>query len=116
MIQYETHLGQVTISQSYFAKLVGEAVSSCYGVVAMVPNVLQKLLSRLSGRKGNDAGIRVTGNAQSLTVDVHIQVMHGMNMNAISRSIIHKVSYVIEEATGITVDHVRVHVDGVIDE
>ena len=116
MIQYETHLGQVTISQSYFAKLVGDAVSSCYGVVAMVPRGLQKLRARLTGRSLNETGIRVSGTAQSLTVDVHIQVIHGMNMNAISRSIIHKVSYVIEEATGIKVDHVRVHVDGVIDE
>ena len=37
MIRYETRLGSVEISNEYFAKLIGNAVASCYGVRAMVP-------------------------------------------------------------------------------
>ncbi len=116
MIQYETHLGEVTISEYYFSKLIGEAVSSCYGVVNMVPKGLQKIRSKLSKYPYKDTGIRVSGSERSLTVDLHIRVMYGMNINAISKSIVHKVSYVVEEATGIKVEHVRIHIDGVCDE
>ncbi len=116
MIQYETHLGQVVISENYFTKLIGETVSSCYGVVNMVPKGLQRLRPKFLKNGTTDAGIRVTGNDRSLTVDVHIHVIYGMNISAISRSIVNKVSYVVEDATGIKVEHVRVHVDGVCDE
>lgn len=116
MIKYETHLGEIVISENYFTKLIGEAVSSCYGVVNMVPKGLQRLRPKFLKQKFSDAGIRVTGNDHALTVDVHIHVVYGMNIGAISRSIVHKVSYVVEDATGIKVDHVRVHIDGVCDE
>ena len=36
MIRIENHLGTIEISQEYFAYLVGNAVSSCYGVAGMV--------------------------------------------------------------------------------
>ncbi len=115
MIKYETHLGEIVVSENYFTKLIGEAVSSCYGVVNMVPKGLQRLRPKFMKDHG-DTGIRVSGDERSLTVDVHIHVMYGMNISAISRSIVHKVSYVVEDATGIKVDHVRVHVDGVCAE
>ena len=41
MIAYETRLGKVTISNTYFAKLIGQATSSCYGVAGMVPKGVQ---------------------------------------------------------------------------
>ena len=116
MIKYETHLGEITISQNYFTKLVGEAVSSCYGVVSMVPKGVQRLRPKFLKKKYSDTGIRVYGNDHSLTIDLHIRVIYGMNISAISRSIVNKVSYVVEDATGIKVDHVRVHVDGVTEE
>lgn len=116
MIKYETHLGVVTISQEYFAKLIGDAVSSCYGVMNMVPKGFQWFRSKLYKRNFNDTGIRVSGNEQSLTVDLHISVMYGMNINAISKSIVNKVTYVVEEATGIKVDRVVVHVDQMSEE
>ena len=36
-----------------------------------------------------------------------------MNINAIAKSIVHKVKYTVEETTGITVDKVTVRVDGI---
>ena len=36
MVAYETKLGSVCISNTFFAKLIGQAVSSCYGVSGMV--------------------------------------------------------------------------------
>ncbi len=117
MIQYETHLGVITISESYFTKLIGEAVTSCYGVVGMVPKGWQWVRSKLPlKRKFNDNGIRVSGNGNALRVDLHICVMYGMNVGAISRSIVNKVTYVVEDATGIKVDRVKVHIDSMQDE
>ena len=38
--------------------------------------------------------------------------MYGTNVSAIVKSIMHKVSYTVEDVTGIQVDHVNVYVDG----
>ena len=38
MISYETRIGKITLSNSYFSKLIGRAVTSCFGVVGMVPH------------------------------------------------------------------------------
>ena len=47
MISYETRLGEIKISYEYLAKLIGNAVTSCYGVVGMAPGGRrQKLFNR----------------------------------------------------------------------
>lgn len=113
MIAYETIIGTVHISNDYFAKLIGNAVSSCYGVAGMVPSGKQRLSELLSRRPLADKGIRVKGDINSISVDLHIIVTYGVNINAIAKSIVHKVKYTVEEMTGISVDKVTVRVDGI---
>ena len=38
MISYETRIGKISLSEDYLQKLIGEAVTSCFGVVGMVPS------------------------------------------------------------------------------
>ena len=115
MIAYENHLGTVRISHNYLAKLIGNAVSSCYGVTNMVPKGTQWWRSKLLKRSFADTGIQVRGN-KPLIVDLHISVMYGLNISAISNSIVHKVKYTVEEATGISGSKVLVHVDRMSEE
>ncbi len=113
MIHIENRYGTIEISQEYFRYLVGNAVSSCYGVSGMVRSgTRQGLRSLLSRRSYADDGVRVRGDGDRLVVDIHIEVIYGMNIAAISKSIVHKVRYVIEEATGLTVKKANVFVDG----
>ena len=117
MITFENHLGIIRISPNYFAKLIGNAVSFCYGVASMVPQGKQWWRSKFFSNKNfPDTGIQVRGNARSLVVDLHISVMYGLNISAISRSIVNKVTYTVEDATGIKVDKVLVHVDRMMTE
>lgn len=112
MITYETRLGKVEIANEYFARLIGDAVTSCYGVSSMVATKgKQWLRSKLTNKSYLDTGISVTGNINKINVDLHICVTYGLNLNAICSSISHKVKYVVEQSTGITVNKVTVHVD-----
>ena len=113
MIRIENRYGTIEISQEYFRYLVGNAVSACYGVAGMVRNgPRQGLRSVLSRRTYADDGVRVRGEGTRLVVDIHIEVIYGMNIAAISKSIVNKVRYTVEEATGLTVKKVNVFVDG----
>jgi uncharacterized alkaline shock family protein YloU len=114
MISYDTIHGSVIFSNEYMTKIIGQAVTSCFGVVGMVPSgSKQRIFSKLSKNEPLDTGIRVMGNADSIAVELHIMVTYGMNINAIAASITEKVKYIVEETTGIKVEKVIVKVDGI---
>lgn len=114
MISYENVLGTVTVSENYLSKLIGSEVTSCYGVVGMIPgNNRQKLFNMFSKTKSIDTGISVKGNADKINVEIHIEVIYGMNINELAKSITEKVKYVVKSVTDIDVDRVLVKVDGI---
>lgn len=114
MIRIENRYGTIEISQDYFRYLIGNAVSSCYGVVGMVRSgPRQGLRSILSRHAHIDDGVRVRNDGDRLVVDIHIEVIHGMNISTIAKSIVNKVRYTIEEATGLVVKKVNVFVDNI---
>lgn len=114
MIAYETRLGKIDISEEFLSKLIGHEVTSCFGVVGMIPSSKrQRIFSALSRKNSIDTGIAVSGNSDSINVELHIAVTYGMNINAIAASITEKVKYVVQETTGITVNKVIIKVDGI---
>lgn len=113
MVAYETKSGTVSVSNEYFVKLIGNAASSCFGVAGMAPHGKQKLRNLFSKKDYTEKGVRITGNIDKINIDLHIIVAYGMNINAIAKSITHKVKYVVTETTGIEVGKVTVRVDGI---
>ena len=73
MISYETRIGKITLSNSYFSKLIGRAVTSCFGVVGMVPRgSKQRLLGFVSKKDRLDTGVVVRGDFSSITVSANV--------------------------------------------
>lgn len=114
MIAYETRLGKIDISEAYLSKLIGHEVTSCFGVVGMVPsNSRQKIFNKFSKADQPDTGIKVSGDADTVSVELHIVVTYGMNINAIAASITEKVKYIVKETAGITISKVTIKIDGI---
>ena len=114
MLSYETRLGTVEISNEYLSKLIGNAVTQCYGVVGMVPsNSKQKLFGLFSKKDSADKGVIIKGDTDKLSAEIHIIVLYGMNISEIAKSIVNKVKFTVNENVGITVDKVTVKVDGI---
>lgn len=114
MIAYETRLGKICISDEYLQSIIGEAVTSCYGVSGMVASGSKQKIANILTKKDNiNKGIIIRGNADSIVVELHIIVLYGMNINAIAKSIVNKVQFTVKELTGINVDKVIVKVDGI---
>ena len=112
MIKFENHLGAIEISQDYFANLVGHAASECFGVAGMVESTAsQGLRYILKKDEAQDKGVKVRTVAGGLIIDLHIAVTYGVNISAIVKSIVNKVRYTVEEATGLQVAKVNVFVD-----
>lgn len=112
----ETPNGIVDVSNEYYSTLIGHAVSSCYGVSGMAAGNAVQGIASFFGRKKINHGVLVTSNGRELVVDLHIIVTYGVNIAEIVKSIIKKVRYIVEEATGLSVESVNVFVDGMKSE
>ena len=121
MIKYENQNGYIEITNSYFAKLVGNAAQSCFGVTRMVnSNPVQSIKSaiinrveRASDLDNSNQGVVIKSVNGALVVDLSIAVSYGVNINAIADSIVNKVRYTIESATDLKVSEVNVHIEGI---
>ncbi len=115
MISFETGLGAIDITSTYFSNLVGHAASSCFGVVSMADSNPNDGIRTLLKRKAlPNQGVRVKAVGGKLMIELHIVVSYGVNISAIVKSIIHKVKYTVESRTGLSVGKVSVFVDKVI--
>ena len=100
MIKYENQNGYIEITNNYFSNLVGNAAQSIKSVIkSKVEN------------ENHTQGVIVKSINGSLVVDLHIAVSYGVNISAITDSIINKVRYIVESATDLNVSKVNVHVD-----
>ena len=121
MIKYENQNGYIEITNSYFAKLVGNAAQSCFGVTRMVnSNPVQSIKSAIINRveraselDNSNQGVVIKSENGALVVDLSIAVSYGVNINAIADSIVNKVRYTIESATDLKVSEVNVHIEGI---
>lgn len=115
MIKFENPNGYIEITNNYFANLVGRAAQSCFGVTGMVnPNTYHSIKNAVKNKvSGNnsDQGVIVKSVNGVLTIDLHISVSYGVNINAIADSIVNKVRYTVEEATDLKVSKVNVYID-----
>ena len=102
-------LGEIVISNEVIAKISGMAATRCYGVVGMT-DPKGKLYNLLLG-DSITKGVSISTKDESLVIDLHIMVEYGVNISAISESIIKNVKYSVESMTGCMVGGVNVFVD-----
>ena len=114
MIRQENETGSITVNDSVYTDIVGTAAANCFGVKGMAVRSMTDGLVHLLRREAMSKGVRVRfleGN--EIAIDLHIVVDNGVNIPALGTSIIGEVRYVVESATGVTVQSVNVYVDSV---
>lgn len=113
-ILINNELGEVAISLNVISKLAGAVATKCYGVVGMAAKNKKDGFVSLLNVENIAKGVKVGYEEESgLTIELHIIVKYGVNINAICDSIIHNVSYKVEQAIGMSVDKVTVQVESV---
>lgn len=113
MVKIENHLGTIEVSKNFLINLVGATATGCFGVAGMsISDPAEGFLSKFRRHKDDSRGVKLRSKGGKLAVDLHIIVTYGTNISAIVKSIVHKVSYSVEDITGIRVQSVNVFVDG----
>ncbi len=111
MIKLKSSLGEIAMTKDAVGKIVGIAATSCYGVVGMAAKSTTEDIALLLKIEQFERGVKVSMEDDALTIDLHIIVSYGINIKAITESIVNKVRYKVEELTGFVVSTVNVFVD-----
>ena len=115
MVRHEYENGSVNVSTSVYTEIVGTAATNCFGVKGMAARSVTDGVYHLLRKESVSKGVRVTFNEDdSISIDLHIIVDNGVNLNAVGASIISEVRYVVENTTGTEVRAVNVYIDSMM--
>ena len=114
-MKLQTEKGEITISSEVFTHITGAAATNCYGVKGMAIRSATDGLVHLLRRESMAKGVKVTYNDDAtVSIELHIIVDNGVNLTAVSRSIMSEVRYMVERITGTKVKSVDVCVDSMV--
>ena len=115
MIRHENENGSVNVSTSVYTEIVGTAATNCFGVKGMAARSLTDGVYHLLRKESMSKGVNVTIHEdESISIDLHIIVDNGVNLNAVGASIISEVKYVVTSTTGTEVRAVNVYIDSMM--
>jgi len=109
--------GMIAMSAKVFSTISGWVAMNCFGVRGMAARSVSDGLVHLLKRGSVEKGIKVElDEDESVQIEMHIIVEHGVNIPEVTKSIRHHVCYMVEKLTAVRVSRVDVFVDGMIAE
>ena len=115
MIRYEKEHGSINVNTNVYTEIVGVAVSNCFGVKGMAARSVTDGVYHLLRKEAMGKGVRIHFNEDNtISIDLHIMVDNGVNLNAVGASIISEVRYVVTKCTGTEVRAVNVYIDSMM--
>ena len=115
MICQNNENGSVCIEAGVYTEIVGTAASNCFGVKGMAARSVKDGVYHLLRKESVGKGVNVEFHDDgTISVDLHIVVDNGVNLNAVGASIISEVRYVVTKCTGTQVRAVNVYIDSMM--
>ncbi|MBQ3542991.1 MAG: Asp23/Gls24 family envelope stress response protein [Oscillospiraceae bacterium] len=115
MIRQENANGSVSVSAGVYHDIAGTAASNCFGVKGMAARNVKDGVYHLLRKESMSKGVNVTFQEdKSISIDLHIIVDNGVNLNAVGEAIISRVSYEVTKYTGTKVNSVNVYIDSMM--
>ncbi len=109
----DTELGKIIITDEVLADLAGLTCTRCYGIVGMASQSFHEGVAELLGRESLRKGIRLKRKDDTVSFDLYVIVKAGVNIVEVAHNLIEQVKYVVETCSGLKVEEVQVHVQGV---
>ena len=103
----------IKISDEVVAVIAGVAVAEVPGVAGMAGGFAGGISEVFSGKKNLAKGIKADINENNAKIDVNIIVEYGSRIPDVAFEIQNRVKKAVESMTGLKVEEVNVHVQGV---
>lgn len=115
-MKLQTEKGELRISSEVFTNITGMVATNCFGVKGMAVRSKTDGLVHLLRRESMAKGVKIHYHEEenAVSIELHIIVDNGVNLNAVSRSIMNRVRYEVNRLTGIEVRGVDVCIDSMV--
>ena len=111
-MRFQNDKGEIQISSEVFTTITGAVATSCFGVKGMAARSKKDGLVHLLRSESMAKGVRVLFHEdEAISIELHIVVDNGVNLTAVTNSIISEVRYKVNQMTGVEVRAVDVYVD-----
>ena len=115
MIKIQNDKGTISITNEVFTNIAGDAATNCFGVKGMASRSGENGFVQLLRRESMSKGVAVSYDEDGgISIELHIVVDHGVNIAALTNSIMSEVSYKVHAATGVKVSSVNIFVDSML--
>ena len=115
MIRHKNENGSVNVSTSVYTDIAGTVASNCFGVKGMAARSVKDGVYHLLRKESMSKGVNVQLHEDdSISIDLHIIVDNGVNLNTVGESIISRVRYEVSKYTGTEVRAVNVFIDSMM--
>ena len=114
MISHNNENGKVIVSTNVYTDIAGTAASNCFGVKGMAARSVSDGVYHLLRKESMSKGVKVEFHEDdTISIDLHVMVGDGVNMNAVGNAIIDEVRYMVTSCTGTQVRAVNVYIDSI---
>lgn len=103
----------IKISPDVVATIAGVATTEIKGVAGMFSSFAGGLAEKLGAKKSPTKGIKVEIKEKSVLIDLYIVVEFGIRIPELAWEIQESVKNSVETMTGLLVEKVNVHIDGI---
>jgi len=104
--------GSINISEDVVAVIAASAVEEVEGVHGLY-FLHGKELTNMIGKRGLTKGVKLSINGDDISIDVHIMAEMGYSVNEVGAEVQKAVVSAVEDAVGVTLSAVNVHISGV---
>lgn len=112
--QMENQYGTVLIDENVIATYAGSVAVECFGIVGMAAVNVKDGLVKLLKKEHLTHGIEVfVGGNNEITIDFHVIIAYGVGITTVCDNLIETVKYKVEQFTGMKIDKINIHVEGV---
>lgn len=112
--QMDTQYGKVLIDENVIATYAGSVAVECFGIVGMAAVNMKDGLVKLLKKEHLTHGIEVLVSENNMiTIDFHCIISYGVSIVTVSENLIETVKYKVEKFTGMKIDKINIHVEGV---
>jgi len=114
-MKMQNEKGRIRMTNEVFTNITGAVATSCYGVKGMAIRSATDGLVHLLRKESMSKGVKITHNEDhSVSIELHIIVDNGVNLNTVGESIISRVRYEVSKYTGTEVRAVNVFIDSMM--
>jgi uncharacterized alkaline shock family protein YloU len=111
MIDNYSYLGSIHVTPRAVATIAYYAAIQSYGIVGFTTkNIMDGLANALV--KDPTKGVDVHYDGQDIMIDLYVIVEYGTRITSVASSVSHTVKFKVEQALGIPVKAVNIHIQG----